>query len=149
MPIPGELERRGGCSGQFKPDVQYAIIRKSWCPWNARFIEDPPRVSLSDILGQAMPSDVLQRFHSAPDEIGEIDWIDVDRCPIRFVDTRSPEYDAGWLVEVFDAVSVLNMGAPSQWIPANPSGAFRDALIVLKSEQDAAAALRAKNEEDW
>lgn len=96
-----------------------------------------------------MPSDVLQRFHSAPDEIGEIDWIDVDRCPIRFVDTRSPEYDAGWLVEVFDAVSVLNMGAPSQWIPANPSGAFRDALIVLKSEQDAAAALRAKNEEDW
>jgi hypothetical protein len=149
MPIPNELENRGHCSQQFKPNLQGAIIRKSWCPWNADFIDEPPRISLEEVLGQAMPSDVLQRFHSAPDEIGEIDWIEIDRCPLRFIDSRSPEYDAGWLAEVFEAVSVLNMGAPSEWLPVNPSAAFRDAIIVLKSEQDAAAALRSKNDEDW
>lgn len=112
-------------------------------------VDRPAVVSLEDILGGGMPSDVLGRFHSEPDEIGIIDWVEVDRCPLPLIDNRSPYYDPGWLVEVFEAVGSLNMGAPPGWLPVNPSAAFRNAVVMVKSEQDHAAAHRSKTGEEW
>ena len=149
MPIEGELGRRGGCSGSFAPDVQGAIVRKAWCPRRASFQDLPPVVSLQDVLGASCPNDVIGRFHSEPDEIGDIDWFEVDRCPIRFVDHRSPEFDGDWLSEVGETVSTLNAGAPSSWITSKPSAAFRASVIMVKSELEHAAAFRSKNNEDW
>ena len=106
-------------------------------------------VSLEDILGGGTPSDITKYFHGEPDEIGLIDWFEVDRCPLYLVDRASPHYDPGWMVEVFEAVGSLNMGCPSSWLPSKPSAAFRDAVIMVKSEQDAASAFRAKHDEDW
>lgn len=109
----------------------------------------PPVVSLEDILGGGMPAEVLARFHGKPDEIGEIDFFEVSRCPLYLIDDLSPHYDPGWLFEVYDAVGALNFGAPSDWLPRSPSSAFRDAVIMVKSEQDHAAAFRSKHDEDW
>ncbi len=104
---------------------------------------------MEDILGSGVPSDVAGRFHSEPDEIGIIDWLEVDRCPLYYIDNKSPAYDSGWLIEVFEAVGVLNMGAPHSWIPGEPSAAFRDAVVMVKSEQEHASAYRSKNSEEW
>lgn len=106
-------------------------------------------MSLEDVLGGGMPSDVINRFHSEPDEMGIIDWHEIDRCPLSLVDNRSPYYDPQWLSEVLESVSALNMKAPHSWIPSNPSAAFRDALVMIKSEQEHASAYRTQNSEDW
>jgi len=106
-------------------------------------------VSLEDILGSGVPSSVAGRFHGEPNEIGIIDWLEIDRCPLSYIDNRSPSYDSGWLVEVFEAVGVLNMGAPHGWIPEQPSAAFRDAVVMVKSEQEHASGYRSKHSEDW
>jgi len=126
-----------------------AVVRKGWSSWHADFIDQEPVVSLEEILGGGMPSDVIGRFHSEPDEIGIIDWFEVDRCPLSYIDSNSPHYDPGWLVEAFEAVGVLNMNAPHSWLPVKPSGAFRDAVVMIKSEQDHAAAYRSKHSEEW
>lgn len=125
------------------------MVRREWCSWNAKLIELPPSVSLEDILGPSAPTEMIGRFHSQPDEMGIIDWWEVNRCPIRHVDSSSPYYDPAFFEEVFEAVGVINMGAPLGWIPSNPSGAFRDALIMLKSEQDSASFFRSKHSEEW
>jgi hypothetical protein len=96
-----------------------------------------------------MPAEVMARFHSRPDEVGEIDFFEVSRCPLYMVDDLSPHFDPGWLAEVYEAVGTLNLGAPSNWLPSSPSSAFRDAVIMVKSEQEHASAHRAKHEEDW
>ena len=112
-------------------------------------VEGPPAVSLETILGEGLPTEVLRKFHSEPDEMGFIDWHEVDRCPIRYVDPSSPCFEMGFFDEVFDGVAILNAEAPSHWLPTNPSAAFRSALIVVKSEGASASAHRMKNEEDW
>ena len=96
-----------------------------------------------------MPSDVMQRFHSDPDEMGVIDWHEIDYCPLYLVDNKSPHYDPGWFSEVMESVSVLNMDAPHSWIPSKPSAAFRQAVVMIKSEQEHAAAYRVRKNEEW
>ena len=112
-------------------------------------IDQPPVVSVEDVLGAALPADVLARFHSEPDEIGEIDWFEVDRCPLRFVDPASPYHEQDFFGGVFEAVGVINLGAPLSWIPERPSSAFRSAVAMVKSEQTEAQLFKSKNDEDW
>lgn len=106
-------------------------------------------VSLEDVLGPNAPDDMIGRFHGEPDEMGFIDWHEVGRCPLRFVDPLSPYYSSEFIDEVFEAASVINMGAPLDWIPSKPSAAFRDALIMVKSHQESASYFRSKHSEEW
>ena len=105
-------------------------------------------MSVEEIFGSA-PSNAFNGFYAGPDEMGHIDWLEVDRCPLRQVDPIGPQFDPGWLGDVAGFLWELQAGIPPGWLDIVPTAVTRDGLVSIKSAVDAASAHRAKTNEEW
>ena len=148
-PEPGRIEKRGNCGGSFSADLPGAEKRFAWCGFNAALIELPPVVPVEKILGVGIPDQVGKYFRSAPDERGFVDCLEVSRCPLVQVDTLSPRYDPGWLVEVFESVQAIGAKLPAGWHIQDPSPVLIDAVCMMRGEADLAGLWKSENNEEW
>jgi|21_taG_2_1085346.scaffolds.fasta_scaffold00369_17 hypothetical protein len=120
-----------------------------WCSFSAELVESSVFVDAGTILGESMPSQVGASFCSPPDQLGYIDWLELDRCPLVYVDAGSPFGEPTWVNDIAGHLREINAKLPQSWHPTDPTPALRDGIVTLKLNAEAAASHRTQNEEDW
>lgn len=120
-----------------------------WCSFSAELVDVSVVIDAEAILGEVMPSQVAGSFCSRPDHLGYIDWLQLDRCPLVYVDADSPFYEPTWVNDIAGHLREINAKLPQSWHPTDPTPALRDGIVTLKLNAEAASAFRSQNEEDW
>tara|TARA_B100000989_G_scaffold15362_1_gene10307 strand:+ start:9234 stop:9575 length:342 start_codon:yes stop_codon:yes gene_type:complete len=112
-------------------------------------IELPPVISVQEIFGDCTPSPAFSGFWGV-DELGAMEWTEIDRCPLVMVDPGGPHYNPDtWLQEVAGMLWELQAGVPPGWLDITPTAVTRDGLVTIKSQVDKAAAYRQLKNEEW
>ena len=149
LAIPGLIQKRGSCGGMFSRELQEAERRVSWCSFNARLIDLPPVVTVESLLGVGVPERVSSLFRGEPDEYGFFDHDEDQRCPLSFIDPKSPQYDPGYLGQCLEVSRSISAELPSKWLPDDPTEILFESVITIRGEVEQAAAYKAEKNEDW
>ena len=145
------ISQRGECGKAFKKTLAGARPERTWCRFNAKYIEVGYRVNVERILGESMPSELLSGFRSdKPDELGVFDWASVNKCPIAAVDPGCPNPNpALWLDDLSGYTGYVSNKLPHSWLPQKPTDVLAHGIITLKAEAESAAAFRSSKDERW
>ena len=123
---------RGSCGGPLSSSLTGARARLTWCPFNAEHIEIGAVIDVYEIFGSSCPSEAMRGFHTLPDAEGDIEFLEVDRCPLSLIDPGSPRFHAGWVGEAAETLLEIQSGLPATWMQSAPTAALRDEVVQIK-----------------